>query len=305
MRISTEMIPGIKLSNGVMMPAIGQGTYPMTGEVLYRAMSCAIECGCTLIDTAHSYPNERSIGEGLHRIYASGAATRDKVFITSKIGDRLDRGMPMGYYFYNSSSCPNRDHRRSVFTQVEESLANLQTDYIDLLLIHWPYSDCLEEIWLAMEELYSRGTVRAIGVSNHRERHLQRIMKVASVAPMVNQMYISPLNTQTGMIDFCRSHDIVPQAYSPLMFLRGGAAFASAPGIRDICAKYGKSVQQIVLRWNLQRGAVPLPKSAGEAHIRANYDVFDFELQPAEMSLIESFNEDYQYLPESVYCPGY
>lgn len=299
------MIPRIKLSNGVEMPAVGQGTYPMTGEVLYNAMRCAVDCGCTMFDTAHSYPNERSIGDSLQRLIASGRVRRDEVFLTSKIGDRLDNGMPMGYYFYNSPSCPDHNHRRSVFTQVEESLAALRTDYIDLLLIHWPYNDCLEEIWQAMEELYARGTVRAIGVSNHRERHLRRIMASASVKPMVNQLYVSPLNTQQGATGFCRAEGIVPQAYSPLMFLRHGGSFASSPAIRALCDKYGKSVQQVVLRWDCQRGVAPIPKSAGESHIRANYDIFDFELQPDEMSLIESFNEDYQYLPESVYCPGY
>lgn len=300
-----NILPRIKLSNGVEMPATGQGTYPMTGDVLYNAMRCAVDCGCTLFDSAHSYPNESSIGDSLRRIYASTDLRRHDMFLISKIGDRLDNGMPMGYYFYNSPSCPNRDHRRSVFAQVEESLANLRTDYIDLLLIHWPYNDCLEEIWQAMEELYARGTVRAIGVSNHRERHLRRIMASASVRPMVNQIYISPLNTQRATIEFCRAEDIVPQAYSPLMFLRGGGRFASSPEIAAICGKYGKSLQQIVLRWDYQRGVATIPKSAGERHIRANYDIFDFTLQPDEMTLIESFNEDYQYLPESVYCPGY
>lgn len=299
------MIPKLKLSNGVEMPAIGQGTYPMAGDTLYRAMLGALECGCTMFDTAHSYPNEESIGLQLDKIYRNTRFGRSDVFITSKIGDKLDNGMPMGYYFYNSPSCPCHDHRKSVFDQVADSLKKLRTDYIDLLLIHWPYNDCLEEIWGAMEELYARGTVRAIGVSNHRVRHLERIMRSASVRPMVNQIYTSPLNIQTETLEYCRGAHIAPQAYSPVMFLRKDCRIKTDAAIRAVCDKYGKSLTQIVLRWDVQRGVAPIPKSATPAHIRANYDIFDFELLPTEMELVDSFNEDFQYLPESVYCPGY
>lgn len=297
-------IPTLTLSNGIEMPCIGQGTYPMQGSVLYNAISGAISCGCALIDTAHSYPNEKSIGDAIHKVVASGQCRRDQLFITSKIGDRLDNGMPMGYYFYNSDSCPDKDHRAVVKRQVKESLEKLRTDYIDLLLIHWPYYDCLEEIWLGMEDLYREGVARAIGVSNHKPRHIERIRKAASVLPMVNQIYFSPLNTQTETLDYCRANGIALEAYSPVMFLRKGT-FAKDSAIRAICETHGKTPAQVVLRWDIQHNVIPIPKAASIDHIRANYDVFDFELSPEEMKTIDNFNEDYQYLPESVYCPGY
>ena len=223
------MIPTIQLSNGVEMPVMGQGTYPMIGDVLYHAMLGALEHGCSLFDTAHSYPNEESIGDQLANIFRRTSYSRKDVFLTSKIGDMLDNGMPMGYYFYNSSSCFDKNHGKVVRMQVEDSLKKLRTDYVDLLLIHWPYNDCLEEIWIAMEDLYREGKTRAIGVSNHRIRHLERIMKVATVTPMVDQLYISPLNTQSDILLFCREYGIVPEAYSPVMFLRDRRGFERAP----------------------------------------------------------------------------
>lgn len=297
----------IKLSNGVDMPTIGFGTYPLQGEVLHKAMLSALESGCSLIDTAHSYPNEESIGEELHKIFRKTKYRREDIFLTSKIGDKLDStGMPIGYYFYNSDSCPNKNHREVVFKQLDESLERLRTDYIDLLLIHWPYYDCLEEIWGTFEDAYKQGKVRAIGVSNCRVRHIERIVKGgATVMPMVNQIYVSPLNTQNEMIEYANNHSIVIESYSPVMFLRSENSVTKSSGIRDICGKYGKSLAQVTLRWDLQRGIIPIPKSGTPSRVRENYDLFDFELTQEEMSFISSFNEDYQYLPESKYCPGY
>lgn len=294
-----------ELHNGVMMPMIGQGTYPMTGDILHDAMLGAFDSGCTLLDTAHSYPNEGSIGDELSKIFKTKRYSREDIFITSKIGDKLDNGMPMGYYFYNTSSCPNHDHKAVVRQQVEDSLKKLRTDYIDLLLIHWPYNDCLEDIWMAMEDLYRQGTVRAIGVSNHKVRHLKRIERVATIKPMVNQMYISPLNTQLEVYEYCRENGIRLEAYSPLMFLRHDSIFKSSSEVKAICYKYNKSIAQIVLRWNIEKGVIPIPKASTLSHIKANYDVFDFGLTVNEVSLCDSFNEDYQFLPESKYCPGY
>ena len=288
-----------------MMPVIGQGTYPMSGATLHDAILCAFEQGCMLIDTAHSYPNEDSIGYELSKIFKKTSYKRNDVFITSKIGDKLDHGMPMGYYFYNSDSCPNKNHKDVVRIQVEDSLKKLRTDYVDLLLIHWPYYDCLEDIWIAMEEIYKKGIARAIGVSNHKIRHLKRIEKIADIKPMVNQMYISPLNTQHELCEYCYRNNIVLEAYSPLMFLRKDTEFASSKEINIICEKYKKSVPQVVLRWNIDKHIIPIPKSSSASHIKENYDVFDFSLTLEEITLIDSFNKNYQYLPESVYCPGY
>lgn len=160
---------------------------------------------------------------------------------------------------------------------------------------------------MAMEDLYRQGIVRAIGVSNHKVRHLKRIEKVATVQPMVNQMYFSPLNIQPDVYNYCLANNIRLEAYSPLMFLRQGIAphFCESDGVKAICKKYNKSVAQVVLRWNIDKGVIPIPKASSLEHIKANYDVFDFSLTEEEVKLIDGFNEDYQYLPESMYCPGY
>ncbi len=297
----------IKLSNGVDMPIIGFGTYPLQGKVLYEAMLTALESGCRLIDTAHSYPNEESIGEQIQKIFRETEFKREDIFLTSKIGDKLDsKGNPIGYYFYNSDSCPNKNHRDVVFKQLGESLRRLKTDYVDLLLIHWPYYDCLEEIWDAFEEVYRQGKARSIGVSNFRTRHLERISKGgATVMPMVNQIYVSPLNIQEKMIEYAKNHPIVIESYSPIKFLHTKNSVTTSRKIQSLCTKYGKSLAQITLRWNLQRKVIPIPKSGTPSRVKDNYDIFDFELTQEEVSFINSFNENYQYLPESRYCPGY
>lgn len=296
----------IKLINGVEMPHIGFGTYPLQGEQLLTALRTAFDAGCRLVDTAHSYPNEDSIGECLQTIFKTSDYRREQIFLTSKIGDKLENGMPIGYYFYNSASCPNHNHRQVVFEQIEDSLRKLRTDYIDLLLIHWPYYDSLEEIWLAFEELYKQGKARSIGVSNAKVRHFKRIAKVATITPMVNQIYVSPLNHQKEVYDYCNANATVIEAYSPLMFLRqrGSERFANSSELADLCERKGKSLAQIVLRWNLQRGIIPIPKSGTPKRIKENYDLYDFNLTDDEMQLLSSFNEDTMYIPESRYCPG-
>lgn len=288
------------------MPQIGFGTYPLCGEKLKTALRTAFDCGCRLIDTAHSYPNEESIGECLNQIYKESGYRREQLFVTSKIGDKIDdRGVPVGYYFYNSDSCPNHNVKEVVYKQVGESLKKLQTNYIDLLLIHWPYNDCLEEIWLTFEELYRQGVVKSIGVSNCKIRHMERIKKVASVMPMVNQLYVSPLNIQSKTLDYCNKNNIVLESYSPLMFINSLNPVTASVEIKKMCKELNKTLAQVVLRWNIQRGVIPIPKSGTPFRIQQNYDIFDFELTSAQMKFIDSFNEDYQYLSESKFCPGY
>lgn len=297
----------IKLQNGIEMPHIGFGTYPLFGQTLMTALRTAMDSGCRLIDSAHSYPNEDNIGESLQTIFKESDYKREDIFLTSKIGDKLDpkTGFPIGYYFYNSSSCPNHNHRQVVFEQINDSLKKLRTDYVDLLLVHWPYMDCLEEIWMAFEELYKQGKARAIGVSNCRVRHLERIAKIANISPMVNQVYLSPLNTEKELYNYCKLHNIVLESYSPLMFLRKENNFVKSREIMDLCKSKGKTVQQIVLRWNLQRNVIPIPKSGNPVRIMDNYSLYDFSLTEKEMEIIDSYNIDEKYLPESRFCPGY
>ncbi|WP_036877796.1 aldo/keto reductase family protein [Xylanibacter oryzae] len=296
----------VKLSNGVEMPIVGFGTYSIFGESLRNSLLSALDNGCFLFDTAHCYSNEEDLGDNFNFIFNNTKYKRKDVFITTKIGDKLDNnGFPIGAYFYNSASCINRNHREVVFKQANESLKKLRTDYIDLLLMHWPYNDCLEEIWDSLECLLKSGKVRSIGLSNCKERHIKKILQVCNVKPMVNQIFVSPINIQRKTIEYCNSNKIKVESYSPLMCLRSDFNIVSSNIVSSICEKYGKTPAQVILRWNIQKGVIPIPRSMRPSRIESNYQIFDFELSLNEINSIDDFNVNYQYLPESLYCPGY
>ena len=300
------MIETIELHNSVRMPIIGFGTYGIPNEKLRQSLFTALLNECRLFDTAHCYCNEGFLGDELDYIFKNTNYNRSDVFLTTKIGDKLDRnGFPQGAYFYNSNSCLNRNHKEIVYSQVYESLKNLRTDYIDLLLIHWPYNDCLEEIWTTMELLLKKGIVRAIGVSNCKNRHINRIMDNCIIKPMVNQIFYSPINTQKETYEYCKEHKIQLESYSPMMCLIKDEHLKSSEIISSLSRKYKKTPAQIILRWNIDKGVIPIPKSSNNSRIHLNYDVFDFKLSSAEVKSIDTFNVNYQYLPESRYCPGY
>lgn len=300
------------LHNGVRMPAIGLGTYPLMGDALYQSVSNAYDTGYRLIDTADNYYNEADLGNALNRIYIQGAK-REEFFLVTKISDELYHpnelggGRNKGKYFWKNSPImqkPNAVHD-VVKSKVEDSLQKLKTDYIDLLLMHWPYPDYFEEIWFEMERVYQEGKVRAIGVCNCRERHLERLKKTARIMPMVNQFETSPLNTKEGLLSYCDENKVQVMVYSPLMTLRmldnyGG--YASL--LNEICLKYKKTVAQIVLRYDVQRGLIPIPKSSSRERLQQNIDIFDFGLSAEEMKMLSACNINLQTLPESKSCPG-
>jgi len=184
------------LGNGVEIPVIGMGTYPLRGIAMTKAVLAAIECGYRAFDTAHAYGNEVSLGNALQEVFQKTEIQRDDIFITSKIGENLEHGMPDCKLFYATYKGEKRDIKGIVSAQLSESLKNLQTDYLDLLLFHWPHPDYLVDIWNALENEYRLGRVKAIGVSNCREWHLNKIIETGSIIPMVNQIELHPLNTK-------------------------------------------------------------------------------------------------------------
>lgn len=300
------MIPDYKLSNGVHIPAQGLGTYTLKDEVMTSSIKVAYQSGCTLIDTASAYDNEHYIGHSIKQLEKEGVLQRKDLFIQTKVGDKIDKkGRPIGYYFYNSPSCPDHDTERVVNEQVESSLKLLQTDYLDLVMIHWPYYDVLNEIWQALEKLYDQKIIRSIGVSNCKKRHIERIMITAKVKPMVNQINISPINTHVEDYAFCMENDIRLQAYSPLYPLRNETFKVEQKDLYSLSEKYGKSMSQILLRWYYQKGIIPVPKSATPSRVKQNYDIYDFEIEEQDMERISHANFDFQYLTESLFCPGY
>jgi len=257
-----------KLSNGVEIPCIGFGTFQTPdGDVCISAVLSAIEAGYRHIDTARVYGNEKGVGEAVKR----SGVPREELFVTSKLwnGDR-------GY--------------ERTLEAFDESLALLDMDYLDLFLIHWPnpiaFRDTWQEAnagsWKAFEELYNAKKIRSIGISNFLPHHTDELMKTAQIAPMVNQIRLCPGDTQDETVAYCRERDILLQAYSPF----GTGLIFDVPEMKDLAAKYGKSIAQICVRWCLQRDYLPLPKSIRADRIKENAEVFDFEIEASDVELI-------------------
>ena len=300
------------LSNGVEMPHLGLGTYPMRGRVLTSAVLNAYQFGYRLIDTADNYYNEEDLGHSLRVLYEKTAAKREEMFLISKVSDELYEpgtiggGLNKGKFFWKSSPVMQQPDavRQVVRMKLNETLHNLGTDYLDLYLMHWPYPDFFEEIWFEMEQVYQEGKVRAIGVCNSRERHFEKLGKSCRVFPMVNQFETSPINTKVSLIGYCESHNVKVMVYSPLMSLRRNEIIGYQSYVNSLAEKYHRNAAQINLRFDVQRGLIPIPKSSHAGRLKANISVFDFSLTQEEMEKLFSFNVDYQTLPESKACPG-
>jgi len=250
----------ISLANGVEMPRLGLGTYKSAeGGDVEGAVTYALKIGYRGIDTASMYNNERGIG----RAIAESGLPRQAVFLATKVWDD-EQG-----YDKTLAAC-------------ERSLRRLGTDYVDLYLVHWPRPETADT-WRAMERLLAEGTARAIGVCNHLQHHLEPLFETADVPPMVNQYEFHPWLQQPDLMDWCRDHDIVVQAWAPLIRGRGG----EIPELVKIGDSHGKSPSQVALRWILQHGAVTIPKSTHRERIAENADLYDFSLSDDEMRAID------------------
>lgn len=255
----------IALNNDVMIPQIGFGVFQVEdGPQTVDAVRTALEDGYRHIDTASVYGNEASVGKAI----AESDVDRADLFVTTKL--------------WNDDI---RKHRTK--DAFQESLDRLGLDYVDLYLIHWP-AEGWQEAWAAMQELYAQGRMRAIGVSNFERNHLTELLEQTDVLPAVDQVESSPTFPNQDLIDFCHGKDIAVEAWSPLGGT--GSNLLTDQRLLDIGEKYGKSSAQVVLRWDLQRGVIPLPKSVHSTRIMQNIHVFDFELDESEMQLISSLD---------------
>lgn len=256
------------LKNGVEIPCIGLGTWQVPdGEIAYRAVRDALSLGYRHIDTAAIYGNEASVG----RAVRESGIPREEIFVTSKLWNTV-----RGY-----------EETKKAF---EETLGRLGLEYLDLYLIHWPnpvgfrsrWQEANAETWRAMEELYKAGRIRAIGISNFHEHHIDALLKTAEIAPMVNQIRLCPGDTKDALVAYCRKHGMLLEAYSPF----GTGKALQVPELQEMAAKYGKTVAQLLVRWSLQMGFLPLPKSTKAERIRENADVFDFEVDEDDVLYI-------------------
>lgn len=257
-----------KLRNGVKIPCVGFGTYlTPDGDTAVRAVKDALNVGYRHIDTAAIYKNEKSVGRAIQE----SGINRNELFVTSKVWNS-DQGF---------------DPTLRAF---ERTLSDLQLEYLDLYLIHWPvpkghdhdWKKMNRETWRAMEQLLEEERVRAIGVSNFKPHHLNALMETAVILPMVDQIEIHPGLNQNDTVGFCKEHDIVVEAWGPLS---QGKLF-KIKDLDELADRYHKTVAQVCLRWHLQRGIVPLPKSVNPSRIAENADIFDFELTAEDMDYI-------------------
>src|SRR5699024_5109687 len=258
-------IPTLDLNDGRAIPQLGLGIYAMNGTEGVDAIVNAVDTvGYRLLDTAVNYEHEREVGEAV----ANSAVDREKLFVTSKI--------------------PGRHHRfDESIASTEESLARLGLDYLDLHLIHWPnpsVGKCVET-WRGLIELRERGLVKSIGVSNFTEAMLTELIDATGVTPAVNQVELHPYFPQADLIAFHRTIGVQTEAWSPLY--RDQGLFDEAP-IAEAAAAHGVTPAQVVLRWHLQIGSLPIPKSANPDRQASNADVFDFSLTPAEVDAISA-----------------
>ncbi|MFP7760068.1 aldo/keto reductase [Marisediminicola sp. LYQ85] len=257
--------PTIDLNDGRAIPAIGLGTYGLRGDDGTAAVVSAIESGYRLLDTALNYENEREVGEAVRR----ASVDRGELFVTTKL--------------------PGRHHGfDETLAGFEESRANLGLDYVDLYLIHWPNPsvDRFVDSWRAMVELREQGLARSIGVSNFTPAHLERIVGETGVTPAVNQVELHPRFGQADLRAFHAEHGIVTESWSPLARRKELTAEPAVVAIADVL---GVTPTRVVLRWHIQLGAVPIPKSGDAARQRENVDVFSFELDDRQMATISGF----------------
>lgn len=255
----------VTLANGVKMPILGYGVYQVTKGECERCVLDALKAGYRSIDTAQSYFNEEEVGSAIQK---SGIA-REDIFLTSKVWIEN----------YGYEAC-----RKSV----EESMKKLKTDYLDLMLLHQPFSDYYGA-WRALEDLYEEGKIRAIGISNFYPDRMVDIVSFARICPMINQVETHPYNQQILAKEYMDKYSVQIEAWAPFGEGRGGLFENTV--LKEIGAKYGKTTAQVMLRWHIQRGVVVIPKSTHYERMEENFDVFDFELTPDDMAQITALDK--------------
>lgn len=265
MNATVQLAPTVTLLNGVAMPQLGLGTWPMDDAQAARAVASALDLGYRLIDTAENYRNETGVGAGIRQ----SGVSRDQIFVTTKF---------------------NREWHSvdGVKQACEASLSRLGVDYIDLLLIHWPNpaQDRYVDAFHGLTRLLESGVVRAIGTSNFKVTHLQRLLDQGLV-PHVNQIQLDPYHLRDDVVALHNAHGIVTETWSPLG--RGGEMLAD-PAITAVAERHGRTPAQVVLRWQTQSGYVPAPKSSDPTRQAQNLNVFDFELSADEMAALNALN---------------
>jgi len=261
----------VRLNNGVEMPWLGYGTYKVRPEEAYRCVLDALDLGYRLIDTAAYYRNECEVGKAVR----DSGIDREEIFVTTKVWN-TDQGY------------------ENTLRAFEDSLERLGMEYVDLYLVHWPVPGKCLDTWKALVKIYKEGMVRAIGVSNFMEEHLDRLLEHSDIVPAVNQVELHPHLFPEALVEKCRREGIQVQAWSPLKQ-------GQIPAIRElqeIGRKYGKTAAQVTLRWILQHGIATIPRSTRKEHMMENADIFDFYLTLGDMHRIDMMDRGERVGPD-------
>jgi len=256
-------------SNGVAIPVVGFGTWQVSPQEAYESVRSALDVGYRHIDTAAAYENEAEVGQAI----TDSGIKREELFVTTKLGNKI-----RGY--------------KETLQAAKESMEKLQVEYLDLYLIHWPnpaahrhwWKEANAESWKAMEELYRKGVIKTIGISNFEERHIEVLLASAQVIPHTNQIRLFAGEQQRALVAYCRNKGMVTEAYSPL----GVGGILSNDVILRIAKETNRTAAQVALRYNLQKGHVVLPKSVHRRRMAENLDLFDFELSQEQMVCLDA-----------------
>ncbi len=251
----------ITLNNGYKMPYLGLGTWQLNGVDLINAVHWAYEAGYRHFDTATYYQNEKILGDAIANY------NRDEIFITTKI-------WPSDF--------------RHAEKALKKSLLSLNTKYVDQYLIHWPSGSNTDLAWKSLTELYERGIIKSIGVSNYSIQQLRHLIDMSEIKPAVNQIYVSPFHYNAELIDFCKKNSIVVVAYSPLSEGR----YLSHPVLGKIASQYQRTPAQIMLRWAIQHNLVIIPKSRHQSRIIENSKIFDFTINTDNMMMLDRISSN-------------
>ncbi|WP_312098366.1 aldo/keto reductase [Niallia sp.] len=261
-------IPQITLNDGLVIPAIGLGTYNLRGASGVQAMTSAIDMGYCLLDSAFNYENEGAVGEAVRR----STVSREQLFITSKL--------------------PGRHHQydKAIYT-IQESLYRTKLDYYDIFLIHWPNpkTDLYVEAWQALIDAQKWGLIRSIGVCNFLPEHLERLKKETGILPSINQVELHPFFSQKEQLAYDKENGIITESWSPLG--RANNVLENET-IQQIAEEHGKTISQVILRWHTQLGALPIPKSSSPQRQQENLEIFDFQLTDEQMQQISGLTRE-------------
>lgn len=263
-----SLTDGYQMNNGLTIPKVGFGTWQAKDNEAKQSVIWALEAGYRHIDTAQGYENEEEVGEALKE----SGVPREEIFLTTKLHNKKH-----GY-----------DNTKKA---IEDSLKKLDTDYIDLMLIHWPnpihfrdnWKEANAQSWKAMEEAVAKGKIKSLGVSNFQGHHLDALLETANIKPAVNQILLNPSEMQPDVVNYNNEHNIINEAYSPL----GTGKVFDIDELKELAQKYDKSIAQVVLRWSLQHNFLPLPKTVTKERVWENADIFDFEIEEDDMATID------------------